>query len=222
MLLDLPNPLQGKVEKVFVDLPYICKGLTMKIRILLYNADLKPNPYKRTVPQAVKVESYPSGDYLRSTIGMDFPVTLSDKDNKVTLYLGIKEIELLKENLKRLKEGFPTKGLFYYLNQQLMLDQEKAKEFLERMPMRGNIVDIGYTVVADIKEEDTEEPPVLYEGIGLFDEKTGIMVSMTIDEMNAFMLLLSQINYPSLYMQATQLAYQMSVEDINVFTRLRV
>lgn len=205
-------------EKVLIDLPTICKNLILRIRIRYLNNDIystvKQKYNKKQTVSKLVIGSNNSGTYLSASPSIDFPFIIrGDNGEQVPIYLQPIHLYGLNDKLKLYLDNFKTKDLYFYNNGVLYCNKDIANKFLDKLLLHGVAVTIGYCVVQDYSNSETN--PVSYEGIYMIEEKTGLFIQMTVDELKTLIKIIDSIDIAQLYVNATKIGIDLLTHNLD-------
>jgi len=205
-------------EKVLIDLPTVCKNLILRIRIRYLNNDIysvtKQKYNKKQAKSKLVIGSNSSGTYLLGSPSIDFPFIIrGDNGEQIPIYLQPIHLYGLNDKLKFYLDNFKTKDLYFYNNGILYCNKDIASKFLDKILLHGIVFTIGYCVVQDFSNSETN--PISYEGIYMIEEKSGVYIQMTIDELKTLIKIIDSIDMAELCLNATKIGIDLLAHNLD-------
>lgn len=208
----LKNPFQRKVEKVLIDFPMMPKNVTLKLRIRFTHSQdtiLRNQKYGRTMlsPSRMYVQTVDGNSlYLTSSPVIDFPFNMKNMDgkfdSKTTMYLSHLHMNSLKQTLRSMLQGIHMRDLFFFMNNQLHINEEIAQNSRQFLPIRGVMLEFQYCIIREMTGNNEYSS---YEGIRIINPSLRTIAELTVDELDGLIDTLDSINIGQLIVSATTL-----------------
>ena len=202
----------------------IPKNLTLKLRIRFTHSQdtlLKTQKYGRQgSPSRMHIQSVDGKSlYLSSSPIIDFPFNMKNMegkfDSKTTMYLSHLHINALKQSLRSMLINISMRDLFFYMNNQLHINEEMVQKTKQLVPMRGVLIELQYCVVREMTGNNEYSS---YEGVRIINPNLRTIAELTVDELDSFIDILDSIKIAPLSVMATTLGINllsMKEDEIN-------
>lgn len=207
----LRNPFQNKVDKVLIDFSMLPRNISLKLRIRYTHTQdtlLRNQKFgKQVSPSRMHIQSVDGQSlYLSSSPLIDFPFNMKNMegkfDSRTTMYLSQLHINALKQTLRSMLIGITRQDLFYYMNNQLFLNEELAQREKQMVPIKGMLLEIQYCIVRELSGNNEYS---VYEGVRLVNKSMQTVAELTVDELDSVIDILDSIKMGEIILMATKL-----------------
>lgn len=161
--------------------------------------------------------------YMSSSPLIDFPFNMRNMegkfDPKTTMYLAHVHINAFKQTLKSMLRGFSRTDLFYFVNNNLQINEDIVENTKQMVPLRGMLLEIRYCIIREITGNNEYS---IYEGVRLINQPLQTMAELTVDELDSFIDILDSIKPAQLIVSATQLGVDLIKTPNEVLNALHI